>query len=39
VAGVAVGTLVLVLMPSVPELLVRHDLVGYWFSRIDGWVS
>jgi hypothetical protein len=39
VAGVAVGTLVLVLMPSVPELLVRHDLVGYWFSRVDRWVS
>lgn len=39
VAGVVIGTLVLVLMPPVPELLVRHDLVGYWFSRVDGWVS
>jgi hypothetical protein len=39
VAGVAVGTLVLVLMPSVPDLLLRHDLVGYWFSRVDRWVS
>lgn len=39
VLAIAVGTLVLVLMPPVPELLVRHDLVGYWFSRVDSWVS
>ena len=33
VASVATATLVLVMMPAVPDLLLRGHLVTYWFSR------